>query len=148
MTGFLRAASEHPNQEHNVPRPDPVLIFAPSVTVDARHIAEVCHEANRAYCRILGDTSHAPWAETPEWKQKLATDGVLFHANNPLAGARASHDNWCSKMYDEGWAYGVTKDSGAKTHPSLVPFAQLPVSEQRKDHLFRAIVHAYLMSGV
>jgi hypothetical protein len=33
-------------------------------------------------------------------------------------------------------------DEGTKTHPCLVPFADLPEDQQRKDALFIAIVQA------
>lgn len=32
-----------------------------------------------------------------------------------------------------GWRYGPRKDNDAKTHPCLVPYAQLPPDEQDKD---------------
>jgi hypothetical protein len=34
------------------------------------NIAIVCHEANRAYCRTLGDHSQPAWGVTPDWQQK------------------------------------------------------------------------------
>lgn len=42
----------------------------------------------------------------------------------------------------EGWVYGPVKDVDAKKHPCMVPFAELPVLQQAKDFIFRAVVHA------
>jgi hypothetical protein len=43
---------------------------------------------------------------------------------------------------NEGWVYGETKDPVAKTHPCLVAYNDLPIEQQVKDHLFRAVVKA------
>lgn len=105
-------------------------------------IAEVCHEANRAYCAQLGDQSHKPWAEAPDWQRSSAIAGVKFHIDNPGAGDEASHANWMKQKLAEGWTHGPEKDEVAKTHPCLVPFHELPVEQQCKDALFRGVVHA------
>jgi RyR domain len=42
----------------------------------------------------------------------------------------------------DGWIYGVEKDAESKTHPCLLPYAELPVEQRRKDALFRAIVQS------
>jgi hypothetical protein len=41
---------------------------------------------------------------------------------------------------DAGWKYGPVNNAETKEHPYLVPFYQLPVEEQAKDHLFKSIV--------
>jgi len=105
-------------------------------------IAEVCHEANRAYCRVLGDDSQLPWAEAPDWQKDSALEGVLFHLEHPTAIDSASHDNWMRMKEKEGWVYGVVKDAAAKTHPCMVPFEQLPPEQQIKDSLFIAVGRA------
>ena len=105
-------------------------------------IAMICHQANKAWCESLGDMSQKNWDEAPEWQKDSAIKGVLFHFNNPEAGDSASHDNWMKDKLADGWVYGETKDVEKKTHHCLVPFDQLPLEQQRKDKLFRAIVHA------
>lgn len=105
-------------------------------------IAKVCHEANRAYCQALGDHSQPAWDEAPPWQRNSAMNGVRFHVENPEAGPEASHVNWMKEKLDDGWVYGETKDESVKTHPCLVPFHELPVEQQAKDYIFRAIVHA------
>lgn len=105
-------------------------------------IAKICHEANRAYCALLGDDSQQPWHEAPEWQRRSAMNGVLFHLANPTAGDSASHDSWMREKVADGWTFGPIKDPVAKTHPCIVPFNELPPEQQVKDRLFRAIVHA------
>lgn len=110
--------------------------------LEPAEIARIAHEVNRAYCLALGDLSQLPWDEAPEWQRESAFAGVMLHLSNPDAGPEASHEAWAARKVAEGWHYGPAKDADAKTHPCLVPFAELPVEQQAKDFLFRAIVHA------
>lgn len=106
-------------------------------------IAAACHEANRVHCELFGDTSQPIWAEAPEWQRNSAIAGVELHLANPTLPDSASHDAWSEHKYADGWVYGPIKDADAKTHPCLVPYADLPVQDKLKDALFKAIVHVY-----
>ena len=108
----------------------------------AEDIARVCHEANRAYCRSLGDNSQSHWESAPDWQRQSAINGVRFTVANPKAPASASHESWMKEKLADGWTYGETKDPEKKTHPCIVPFEELPIEQQRKDMLFQAIVRA------
>lgn len=105
------------------------------------NIARVCHEANRAYCQSIGDNSQLPWDEAPAWQRESARAGVDLHLSGNF-GPEASHIAWVQDKLDHGWAYGPVKDEKLKQHPCIVPFDQLPLQQQLKDVLFRAIVHA------
>lgn len=110
-------------------------------------IAQVCHEAIRAFCASIGDLSLPPWSEAPEWQRLSTIDGVRFHLTNPDATDAATHDNWLRDKERNGWRYGPVKDETRKEHPSMIPFSQLPPDEQAKDRLFRAVVHALRPAG-
>lgn len=105
-------------------------------------IAMMCHEANRTYCKTLGDHSQPLWSEAPGWQTDSAKTGVRFHIENREAGTSDSHDSWMKQKVDEGWVYGETKDPEAKTHPCIVPYEELPLEQRMKDFIFRGIVHA------
>jgi len=105
-------------------------------------IAMVCHEANRMYCWTIGDDSQLPWNDAPAWQRTSAINGVAFSLANPDAPPSASHDSWMAEKRDAGWKYGPVKDADKKEHPCFLPFAELPVEQQLKDKLFRAIVKA------
>lgn len=105
-------------------------------------IARVCHEVNRGYCAALGDYSQLHWGAAPDWQKSSARLGVELHLNNPDASPAASHESWMKQKVDDGWVYGPVKDPLMKEHPCIVPFAQLPVEQQAKDFIFRAVVHA------
>lgn len=104
------------------------------------HIASVCHEANRAYCLTLGDASQLSWTKAPEWQRRSAVTGVEL----ALKGSTPEkmHESWSAEKVGDGWVYGDVKDADAKTHPCLVPYAQLPETQRKKDDLFLAVVNA------
>ena len=105
-------------------------------------IAKVAHAVNAAYCQSQGDMSQKPWEQAPEWQKTSAVNGVLFHLENPDAGPSHSHDSWMKEKIEAGWVYGTEKDEEKKTHPCIVPYAELPPQQQAKDYIFRAVVHA------
>jgi hypothetical protein len=43
------------------------------------------------------------------------------------------HDNWAQRRLMEGWRHGRTRDDASKTHPDLVPYAELPETEKEYD---------------
>lgn len=111
-------------------------------------IAKVCHEANKAYCESIGDTTQVGWDEAPDWQKKSAVIGVNFHLNNPDAAASHSHESWLKEKEVDGWKYGETKDVEKKEHPCFVPYEELPKTQQVKDYIFRSIVHAFIDSKI
>ncbi len=105
-------------------------------------IARICHEANRAYCIAIGDDTQVPWDDAPDWQKLSALDGVEHAIHNPGAMPSDSHKSWLAVKAVDGWVYGPVKDADKKTHPCIVPFDGLPVEQQKKDHLFLAVVRA------
>ena len=105
-------------------------------------IAQVCHEANRAYCATLGDMSQVPWENAPAWQQESAKDGVHAIMEGRVLLPSDSHAQWFAHKQEHGWTYGPEKDPEKREHPCMVPFKDLPLEEQKKDELFFAIVTA------
>jgi hypothetical protein len=105
----------------------------------SEQIIEACsragHEANRAFCLALGDTSHASWDDAPDWQKSSTRNGiigVLRDGNTP----EDSHVSWLKEKTDTGWKYGPVKDPEKKEHPCFLPYDQLPVSDRMKDLVF------------
>jgi hypothetical protein len=115
------------------------------------HIARVCHEANRAYCVTLGDSSQSPWDTAPEWQKASARNGVLFHLSRLDAGEKpspsASHESWLAEKAADGWKFGPIKNVETKEHPCFLPYDQLPLEQRRKDYIFAAICEAFFTSA-
>lgn len=58
------------------------------------------------------------------------------------------HDVWARKRMDDGWRYGPSRDDTKKTHPCLVPYADLPASEQSYDReMVEQVVRAAVALG-
>jgi hypothetical protein len=106
-------------------------------------IARVCHEANRVMQLAAGEEELSPkWDSAPDWQRESSVDGV----EKALSGQTASqlHESWRQKKIADGWVYGEIKDPVKKTHPALVGYLRLPDDQKMKDHMFRAIVDAFM----
>jgi hypothetical protein len=104
--------------------------------------ARVTHEVNRAYCAAIGDNSQVAWDEAAEWQRESALAGVQSILHGTANSPEEQHAAWMQLKLDEGWVFGETKDAEKKTHPCIVPYAELPAAQKVKDFLFRAVVQA------
>jgi hypothetical protein len=110
----------------------------------ATMIAQVCHEANRAYCVTQGDDSQPSWDDAPDWQRESAIAGVTGILDGRITSPEESHCSWLVHKTREGWTYGPVKCPEKKEHPCMVPYPELPAAQRRKDHIFHAIVNAWL----
>lgn len=108
----------------------------------SEQIAQVVHEAIRAYQAALGQASAAPWDEAQEWERSATFAAIEFRTRNPNALPSDQHKQWVQQKLAAGWTYGPIKDAAKKVHPSLVPYDQLLETERRKDMLVAAVVRA------
>lgn len=53
--------------------------------------------------------------------------------------AAALHQSWVEAYEAMGWVYGPVRDPEAKTHPDMVPYADLGHLERDKDAVFVAL---------
>lgn len=49
------------------------------------------------------------------------------------------HEDWVKAYEKMGWRYGPIRDAVEKTHPDMVPYADLEKREQDKDSVFVAL---------
>lgn len=113
-------------------------------TPSLEQVARTVHEVNRGVCLAHGVTDQPSWETAEAWRKDAARKGVAYLVKTPSAGPGALHDAWMAEKRAAGWTHGLVKDAVQKTHPCLVPYAQLPPVEQLKDHLFRATVRSML----
>ncbi|MDJ0404044.1 RyR domain-containing protein [Rhodococcus erythropolis] len=110
-------------------------------------IARTCHEANRAVQLATGELDVSPhWDMAPDWQRASAVEGV--HAALNGATPEELHESWSASKLSDGWVFGPVKDAVVKTHPCLIPYAELPEGQKTKDRLFRAVVSALAPEGV
>ena len=107
-------------------------------------IAQIAHEANKAYCESINDFSLVHWKEAPEWQKKSIVQGVEFNLENPNAPASATHDNWLKDKRNDGWKHGLVKNAELKEHPCFLPFDELPYNQKIKDVIFKEIVATFI----
>ena len=70
---------------------------------------------------------------TPE---PIATGGVKLPPELDVLVdelAENNHDHWARQRIESGWTYGPERDDARKTHPDLVPYADLTEDEQQYD---------------
>lgn len=109
-----------------------------------REIAKLAHEANRSYCRMIGDYSQVAWEDAPEWQKDSAIKGVEAILANPDLTPEQGHEKWLEVKKADGWHWGPEKRPELKEHPCMVAYSQLPVTQRMKDYLFHAVVEAAL----
>jgi hypothetical protein len=68
-----------------------------------------------------------------EDQTKSLLDGVIYADKHPDMTPAQNHDNWMKMKASQGWVYGPVKDFEKKTHPDMIPFAELPDIEKGKD---------------
>lgn len=110
--------------------------------MNAKEIAKVCHEANRAYCATQGDNSQKRWEETDLPIKDSVIAGVVYKLKNPNITPEDQHEAWSKFKSEQGYVYGATKSDRLKTHPCLVPYFELPEFQKTKDILFQSIINA------
>ena len=47
--------------------------------------------------------------------------------------AKNVHDVWASSRISQGWTWGPKRSDELKTHPSLIPYEELPEEEKQYD---------------
>jgi len=103
--------------------------------------AEFVYEA----ARIAAIAAKAPiipelWSEREEPFRKQFLEIIkkqCCHEREP--SAEVLHESWVQAYLDMGWVYGPVRSVEQKTHPDLVPYAELGQLERDKDDVFVAL---------
>jgi hypothetical protein len=82
----------------------------------------------------------ARWAER-EWEFQKQFLEVIHRQCGPdrSSSPEELHEDWVPAYIDMGWSYGEKYDPAAKTHPDMVPYADLGQLERDKDGVFVAL---------
>lgn len=110
-----------------VPEPNPSAVPWPEAPRWLR-------ESNRAFADAVGARLADLGAELVPLEGPPPPISELISEERVLELAVLEHERWMADKLAHGWTYAPgAKDDEARTHPSLVPFAQLPDDEKRKD---------------
>jgi len=78
-----------------------------------------------------------PWTNRDEaFKDQFLKVIELQCGPDREESSEALHENWVQAYLDMGWEYGPVRDTIAKTHPDIVPYAELDQLERDKDDVF------------
>lgn len=113
-------------------------------TFSFEEIAEIAHEANRAYRKQIGESIGERWDESPDWKRQSTIAGVEAISEDRNLRPKESHEAWYARKVSEGWKYGEVENRIEKLHPCCLPYDQLPEAQRVKDRLFGAICRVLL----
>jgi hypothetical protein len=104
-------------------------------------IARICHEANRALCKALGDRVLPEWDALDNETQGITIRGVRY-VLEPFTerSLHEMHERWRVDKIMHGWTYGEVIDDLKKTHKNMVSYADLPIEQKGKDALFLNVV--------
>lgn len=107
---------------------------------DNTMVARIIHDAMRALQMAQGFTPSPHWHELAAEIRANAVKGVA--AVREGMTPEENHERWRAQLTGQGWVYGERRDAAARTHPMLVPWAQLSDAGRDRDVLFAAIVLA------
>jgi hypothetical protein len=113
------------------------------------NVAESLTE-RRAYfvyeaARLAASASGAPiipasWSEREDaFRQQFLAVIERQCGEQRSASAEELHGSWMQSYFTMGWTYGAQYDRENKTHPDLVPYADLGQLERDKDEVFIAL---------
>ena len=109
-------------------------------TLIARRAAFVYEGARLAAIAANAPIVPEPWCERED-DFRLQFLDVIERQCGPLRSESPEelHGSWMQAYFTNGWVYGEIRDTDARTHPDLVPYAQLGQLEQDKDSVFVAL---------
>ncbi len=109
----------------------------PSGTLTERR-AMFIYEAARLQAAAIGaPVIPEPWTERePAFRTQMLDVIEMMCGPNHKDSPEELHDDWVRAYEQMGWTYGPTRDPMTRTHPDMVPYADLGHAEQIKDQVF------------
>lgn len=83
--------------------------------------------------------------QLPTERQEVILSSVNAVLGNPTITPEQLHTHWMETMEGKGWKRAATTDVTKKQHARLVPFAELPQTEQVKARAFIEIVTSLML---
>ncbi len=81
-----------------------------------------------------------PWQEREEAFRKQFLKVIDRQTGDQRSSSPEElHGSWMQAYFEMGWKYGPERDTSFKTHPDLVPYADLGQLERDKDAVFVAL---------
>jgi hypothetical protein len=97
-------------------------------------IAELGWQSHIAWERIIGEQQKPDWRDLSTDEVMRLEESVRWLIDHPTSSVSAQHDAWRARMSSRGLI--------ENEHPNMVPFDELPFSQQMKARLWRHIIFA------
>ena len=94
-------------------------------------ICEVGWQSHIAWESMCGESPQLDWVNLSEERKHEIYELTLWTVEHPTSSVSAQHDAWRARMAAKGI-----------DHPNMVPFDELPFSQQVKARLWRHIIFA------
>ena len=109
-------------------------------TLTERRATFVYEAARLAAIAAQAPIIPAPWTEREEpFHQQFLQVIERQCGEQRSRSPEELHGSWMQAYFAMGWVYGEKYDRAAKTHPDLVPYADLGQLERDKDAVFVAL---------
>ncbi len=110
------------------------------MTLNERRAEFVYEGARLAAIAALAPIVPEPWAEREEAFRNQFLKVIERQCGEMRSRSPEElHGAWMQAYIDMGWEYGPERDVCKKTHPDMVPYAQLGQLERDKDAVFVAL---------
>jgi hypothetical protein len=96
-------------------------------------ISELGWQAHKAWERIIGEQPKQDWRDLSDEQKESVRYGVRWLIEHPTSSLAVQHDAWRARTVGKG-----------EDHDNLIPFDELPFSQQMKARLWRHIIFAVL----
>jgi hypothetical protein len=114
-----------------------------SATVPWEDLPEQLRESNRLQAEGILEKLQAVGCDIVPMTDWTAT-GFPFTPDEIEHLAEMEHVRWMDAMKKQGFSFGPVKDSEGKTHPAMIPYAELPEPEKEKDRNAVRMIPHYL----
>lgn len=123
------------------------LSVSPMIQLDHQGIARLVHETMRTYCVMVYDTPAPTWADAAQAHRQHTCDLVRHLSQHPDESPEQYHEAWRAPLVAAGWQPAEHRDAFRKTHPHLVPWADLSPKYRSKQALMFALIRHLLRPG-
>jgi hypothetical protein len=96
-------------------------------------IAELGWQSHIAWERIIGEQPKPDWSALSPGQKVAIIESINWLIDHPTSSVAAQHDAWRARLAGED-----------RDHQNMVPFDELPFSQQMKARLWRHIIFAVL----
>lgn len=109
-------------------------------------IARVFYAATREWDYVNDESSRfVHWGELPlKYKTHLMEVVAKALAGQRVPTGKELHEECLAVALQGGWKFGPVENRPGKISPEIVPWEQLPFKSRMNEHIFSAILRAFM----